>query len=221
MNKKNKIIAPSILSANFSKLGEEIQAIEKAGADWVHVDVMDGHFVPNITIGPLVVEAVKKVTNLPIDVHLMIENPGNYIPQFVKAGADYVSIHVEEGYHLDRNLNMIKELGAHPSVAINPATPLNSLEQILDITDMILLMTVNPGFGGQKFIGYCEDKIKKLRAMIDNHPRDIILEIDGGVKPDNIEKLSKLGTDAFVSGSAIFNSDDYQKTISLMKDKIN
>lgn len=162
MNKKNKIIAPSILSADFSKLGEEIKAIEKAGADWVHVDVMDGHFVPNITIGPLIVEAVKKVTTLPLDVHLMIENPGDYIPEFVKAGADYISIHVEEGYHLDRNLNLIKELGAHPSVAINPATPLHSLEQILDITDMILLMTVNPGFGGQNLLVIAKKKLKNF-----------------------------------------------------------
>lgn len=215
-----KKIAPSILSADFSKLGEEIKAVEEAGADWIHVDVMDGHFVPNITIGPMIVEAVKRVTSLPIDVHLMIENPQNYIESFSKAGADYISIHVEEGYHLDRNLNLIRECGAKPSIAINPSTPLSTLEHGLEIAEMVLLMTVNPGFGGQKFVPYCKEKIHQLRKIIDQSGRNILLEIDGGVKPDNIEELSKLGADVFVAGSAVFGSENYKETISLMKNKI-
>lgn len=215
-----KLIAPSILSADFGHLASEIESIEKAGADWVHVDVMDGHFVPNITIGPLVVEAVKKVTKLPIDVHLMIENPQNFVGDFIKAGADMVSVHVEEGYHLDRTLQLIRELGAKPAVAINPATSLTLLENILPIVDMVLLMTVNPGFGGQKFIPYCVDKIKALRKMIDAQAPQVLLEIDGGVKVDNIGSLSKAGADVFVAGSAIFNSDDIPKTIAQMKKEI-
>lgn len=215
-----KIIAPSILSADFSRLGEEVQAIEKAGADWVHFDVMDGHFVPNITIGPLVLEAVKKVTTLPLDVHLMIKNPQNYIHDFVKAGADWVSIHIEEGYHHDRTLNQIKELGAKASIVLNPGTSLSSIDSILDIVDMVLIMTVNPGFGGQKFIPYCKEKIKKLREIIDERKLKALIEVDGGIKPDNISELSKLGADVFVAGSAIFSSPDYQKTIHAMKSKI-
>lgn len=216
-----KLIAPSILSADFSKLGEEVKAIEQAGADLIHVDVMDGHFVPNITIGPLVVAAVKKVTKLPLDVHLMIENPQNYIKDFIEAGANYVSVHVEEGYHLDRTLNHIRELGGKPSIAINPATSLSKLDHVLELIDMVLLMTVNPGFGGQKFISYCKNKIKKLRKMIDDSGRKILLEVDGGVKLDNIAELSQLGADAFVSGSGIFGTKDYQKTIKEMQKLIS
>lgn len=212
-----KLIAPSILSADFSKLGEEIRAVEAAGADWIHVDVMDGHFVPNITIGPMIVEAVKKVTKLPIDVHLMIEKPENFIEDFIKAGANYVSIHLEEGYHLDRTLNRIRELGAKPGLVLNPATPATLALPLFDVTDMILVMTVNPGFGGQKFIGYCKKKIQDMRKLIDASGKKIILEVDGGVKEDNIGELSRMGAEVFVSGSAIFKSKDYKKTISEMK----
>ena len=218
--KTKKLIAPSILSADFGRLGEEVKAVEAAGADWIHVDVMDGHFVPNITIGPVVVKAVRRATKLPVDVHLMIENPQLYIPEFVKAGADCVSVHVEEGTHLDRTLNLIRELGAKPSVAINPATPLSAIEPVLEIVDMVLLMTVNPGFGGQKFIPYTLEKVKALRKMIDAKKRPIILEVDGGVKVENIGELSKAGADAFVTGSAIFHSKNYQETISKMRKEI-
>lgn len=215
-----KLIAPSILSADFSKLGEEIRAVEAAGCDWVHVDVMDGHFVPNITIGPQVVEAIRQVTKLPIDVHLMIENPDKFIPDFIKAGANWVSVHVEEGYHLDRSLNLIRDLGAHPSIAVNPATPLSAIRSVLPLCDMVLLMTVNPGFGGQKFILYCRDKIVELKKEITSKKLSTLIEIDGGVKTDNIGNLSSLGVDVFVAGSAIFGSSSYKKTIEEMKKQI-
>ena len=187
----------------------------------MHVDVMDGHFVPNITIGPLIVEAVKKVTKLPVDVHLMIENPQNFVEDFIKAGADYVSVHVEQGYHLDRTLNQITELGAKPAVVLNPATPVSIVESVLDIVEMVLLMTVNPGFGGQKFIPYCKEKIRELRKLIDASGNSVLLEVDGGVKTDNIGELAKLGADVFVAGSAIFGSKDYKKTITEMKKAIS
>lgn len=216
-----KLIAPSILSADFSKLGEEIRAVEFAGADLIHIDVMDGHFVPNLTVGPLVVEAVKKTTNLPLDVHLMIENPQNFVSDFIKAGANYVSIHVEEGYHLDRTLNLIRDLGAKPAIALNPATPLSTMAPVLGLVDMVLVMTVNPGFGGQKFIGYCRKKIKDLKKLIENEKAKAVIEIDGGVKLDNIAELSRLGADIFVAGSAVFGSKDYKKTITEMKKFIN
>jgi len=215
-----KLIAPSILSADFSKLGEEIQTVEKAGADIIHVDVMDGHFVPNITIGPLIVEAVKRVTDLPIDVHLMIENPDQLIESFAKAGASHISVHVEEGYHLDRTINLIKSFGAKAGVALNPATPIENVYPVLDSVDYILIMTVNPGFGGQKFIPYCRDKIKALRTEIDKRGLDVLIEIDGGIKTDNIGEMSELGTNMFVAGSAIFGSDDYEKTIKEMKSRV-
>src|SRR3990167_6296749 len=211
---KQKLIAPSILSADFSKLGEEIKAVEKADADWIHVDVMDGHFVPNITIGPLVVEAIKKVTKLPIDVHLMIQNPQNYVADFIKAGANYVSIHIEEGTHHDRTLNLIRELGAKPAIAINPATPVTTLEHVLDCVDMILVMSVNPGFGGQKFIPYTKDKIRTLRTMCEVRKKDILIEVDGGVKESNIKELSEVGVNVFVAGSAVFGSSNYAQTIA-------
>jgi ribulose-phosphate 3-epimerase len=215
-----KLIAPSILSADFGRLAEEVKAVEKAGADVIHVDVMDGHFVPNITIGPLVVQAVRKVTKLPIDVHLMIENPQNYIEAFAKAGANWISVHVEEGYHLDRTLALIKDCGAKAGVAINPATPLTSLDTLHKVLDFVLLMTVNPGFGGQKFIPYCKDKIKTLRALINEKKYGYFIEIDGGVKASNIGELSECGADVFVAGSAIFESKNYQDTVRQMKTSI-
>ncbi len=212
-----KKIAPSILSADFANLGAEIQAVEKAGADWIHVDVMDGHFVPNITIGPAVIKSARKVTKLPLDVHLMIENPEKYIPDFRKAGADWISIHPESTPHLQRALAMIRESGAKASVAINPATPLYVLDHVWDDIDMILLMTVNPGFGGQKFIPEMRNKILSVKKKIERTNPKIILEIDGGVNVENIGELAKLGVDVFVAGSAIFESNDYQKTITEMK----
>lgn len=215
-----KLIAPSILSADFSRLGDEIRAVEAAGADWIHVDVMDGRFVPNITVGPVVVEAVKKVTRLPIDVHLMIENPQCTIESFVKAGANVVSVHVEEGYHLDRTLNQIRELGAKAGVVVNPATPVSTVAPVLDIVDVVLLMSVNPGFGGQSFIPYTKKKIQELRGLIDAGKRKVLIEVDGGVKTDIIGELSRLGADVFVAGSAIFGSGDYKKTIAEMKRQI-
>jgi len=212
-----KKIAPSILSADFSCLGDEIRAVEAAGADYVHVDVMDGHFVPNITIGPLVVEAARKVTKLPLDVHLMIENPDNYIPQFSAAGADIIVVHAEATRHLHRTIQLIKSLGKKAGVSLNPATPLNSLDYVLHDLDLVLLMTVNPGFGGQSFIDACLPKIHALRALLDKHGFDAELEVDGGVNLSNIAAISHAGADVFVAGSAVFNSTDYAETISSLK----
>jgi ribulose-phosphate 3-epimerase len=216
-----KLIAPSILSADFGHLADEIKAVEKAGADLIHVDVMDGHFVPNITIGPVVVTAVRKATKLPVDVHLMIENPQDYVEAFIKAGANWVSVHAEEAYHLDRTLALIRDLGAKAGVVLNPATPLTAISEVLGSVDYVLLMTVNPGFGGQKFIPYCRDKIARLRAEIDKRKLDVLIEIDGGVKEGNIGELARFGADVFVAGSAVFESDDYGKTIAKMQKDIN
>ncbi|MBU0506058.1 MAG: ribulose-phosphate 3-epimerase [bacterium] len=215
-----KLIAPSILSADFAKLAEDVQAVEQAGADIIHVDVMDGHFVPNITIGPLVVSSLKKTTKLPFDVHLMIENPEKYIGAFAKAGADWISVHQETGYHLDRTINLIKDHGVKAGIALNPATPLDTITDVLGLLDFVLLMTVNPGFGGQKFIPYCKNKISQLKDIRDKHYPDLLIEIDGGVTTENIGELSQCGTNVFVAGSAIFNSEDYKQTISLMKSKL-
>jgi ribulose-phosphate 3-epimerase len=210
-------IAPSILSADFSRLGDEIRAIEVGGADYVHVDVMDGHFVPNITIGPLVVEAVRKVTDLPLDVHLMIENPDQYIPDFAKAGADIITVHYEAVPHLHRTVQLIHSLGKKAGVSLNPATPVSSLEVILDELDLVLLMSVNPGFGGQNFIPSCLPKIEALRKEIDRRGLHVELEIDGGVKPANIGAIAGAGADVFVAGSAVFGTPDYQATIAELR----
>lgn len=215
-----KLIAPSILSADFSRLGDEIQAVESAGADWIHVDVMDGHFVPNITIGPIVVEAARKVTTLPLDVHLMIENPERYISDFVAAGADLIAVQVETCAHLNRTIQMIKEFDIRAGVVLNPSTPLISIEWILDVVDFVMVMSVNPGFGGQTFIPNSLDKIRKLRQMINERERNILIEIDGGVKENNIKSISDAGVDVFVAGSAIFNSPDYKKTIDRFRELI-
>ena len=209
-----KLIAPSILSADFARLGEEIKAVETAGADWIHVDVMDGHFVPNITIGPLVVDAVRNITKLPLDVHLMIENPDQYIPDFAKAGADLISVQVEACVHLNRSLSLIKDAGLRAGVVLNPSTPLTSIEWEMDNLDFVMLMSVNPGFGGQKFIPQTLDKVRALRQMIDARGHSTLIEIDGGVNLNTIGEISAAGVDVFVAGSAIFGSDDYQQTIA-------
>lgn len=212
-----KKIAPSILSADFCRLGEEIKAVEAAGADYIHIDVMDGHFVPNITIGPLVVDAIRKITSLPLDVHLMIENPERYIPDFAAAGADIIVVHAEASIHLHRSIQLIKSLGKKAGVSLNPATPLNYLEYVLADLDLVLLMTVNPGFGGQSFIEESIPKIKALRAMLDKRGLEAELEVDGGVKTDNIARISHAGADVFVAGSAVFGSGDYLATIKALK----
>jgi ribulose-phosphate 3-epimerase len=216
-----RLIAPSILSADFSKLGDEIKAVEAAGVDWIHADVMDGHFVPNITIGPLIVEAVKRVTDLPIDVHLMIENPDNYISAFAEAGASYISVQVETCIHLNRTVQRIKDCGARAGVVLNPATSLSSLEWILDEVDYVLIMSVNPGFGGQAFIPSSLDKIKALRQQIQARGLSVLIEVDGGVNENTIAAIASAGTDVFVAGSAIFGSKDYQKTVQRFRQKIS
>lgn len=212
-----KKIAPSILSADFSRLGEELRAIELAGADYVHIDVMDGHFVPNITIGPLIVEAARRVTALPLDVHLMIENPDCYIPGFAAAGADIIVVHAEAVNHLHRTVQLIRSLGKKAGVSLNPATSLNCLEYVLDDLDLVLLMTVNPGYGGQSFIDACLPKVHSLRAMLDRRGCEAELEVDGGVKVSNIAAIAHAGADVFVAGSAVFGSSDYAATIAEMK----
>jgi len=210
-----KLIAPSILSADFSILGEEIKAVEAAGADWIHVDVMDGHFVPNITIGPLVVEAVRRVTALPLDIHLMIENPDQYVEAFAQAGgsSSYVTVHPEACCHLHRTVQAIKDQGAKAGVALNPSTPLSVLEWILEDVDLVLVMSVNPGFGGQKFIPQALQKIRDLNSMIDAKGLPILIAVDGGVNKGTIQQVSEAGANVFVAGSAIFGSSDYRDTI--------
>jgi ribulose-phosphate 3-epimerase len=215
-----KYIAPSILSADFSKLGDEIRSVEDAGADWIHVDVMDGHFVPNITIGPLVVEAAKRVTSLPIDVHLMIENPDRYIIDFTKAGADLISVQAETCVHLNRTIQMIKESGPRAGVVLNPSTPLSSIDWVVEYVDFVMIMSVNPGFGGQDFIPNSLNKVKALRRMIRDRGLSTLIEIDGGVKEQNIKNISDAGVDVFVAGSAIFKSPDYKKTIDRFRELI-
>jgi ribulose-phosphate 3-epimerase len=212
-----KKIAPSILSADFSRLGDEVRAVAAAGADYIHVDVMDGHFVPNITIGPLVVEAVRKVTDLPLDVHLMIEQPDLYIPEFASAGADIIVVHAEATRHLHRTVQLIRSLGKRAGVSLNPATSLHSLDYILEDLDLVLLMTVNPGFGGQSFIEECLPKIHALRGILDKRGLEAELEVDGGIKTDNIDRISRAGADVFVAGSAVFGSGDYAATIAELK----
>lgn len=207
-------IAPSILSADFAKLGEEIIAVEKGGADYIHVDVMDGHFVPNITIGPLIVEAIRPVTKLPLDVHLMIENPDQYIEAFAKAGADYITVHVEACRHLHRTIQNIKSFGVKAGVVLNPATPVESIQHILGDIDMVLLMSVNPGFGGQKFIPEVLPKIKKVKQMAVEKGVEIEIEIDGGVNPETAKLCIEAGANVLVAGSAIYNQADYAKAIS-------
>jgi ribulose-phosphate 3-epimerase len=215
------LIAPSILSADFARLGEDVQAVLDAGADIVHFDVMDNHFVPNLTIGPLICEALRKHgIEAPIDVHLMVEPVDRIIPDFAKAGASYITFHPEASRHIDRSLALIREEGCKAGLVFNPATPLDCLNYVIDKVDMVLLMSVNPGFGGQKFIPAALDKLREARKIIDQSGLDIRLEIDGGVKVDNIGEIAAAGADTFVAGSAIFGSDDYATTIAAMKENI-
>jgi ribulose-phosphate 3-epimerase len=216
-----KKICPSILAADFTKLGEEVRDIEDAGADIIHCDIMDGHFVPNISYGPEIVSQVKQITKLPLDVHLMINDPQLYIEDFRNAGADYISIHYENNYHVNRLINQIKELGAKAGVVLNPATPVEVLDSVLEYCDFVLLMSVNPGFGGQKFISNVKDKVKNLKAMITGRGLDCPIEIDGGVGLENIGELSKAGVDMFVCGSSIFKAPDRKEVIAKMRDLIS
>lgn len=210
-------IAPSILSANFSRLADEIHDVEKGGADYIHVDVMDGHFVPNITIGPLIVEAIRPVTNLPLDVHLMIENPDLYIPQFSRAGADIISVHVEACRHLHRTIHMIKSEGVKVGVVLNPHTPVSMIEHVIDDVDLVLLMTVNPGFGGQAFIPNILPKIQQVSQMVREKNLQVEIEVDGGINPKTAKECIEAGANVLVAGSAIFNAKDRKEAISAIR----
>ena len=211
------LIAPSILSANFGRLAEAVNQVEAAGADWIHIDVMDGHFVPNLTVGPPIVEALRKVTSLPLDVHLMMTNPDAFIGEFADAGADYLTVHVETCPHLHRTLQSIKERQVKAGVTLNPATSVSTLEQIISDVDLILVMSVNPGFGGQKFIASSLDKISRVRQMLNQARNSGLLEVDGGVNLENAGSIINAGADVLVSGSAIFGSEDFTKTIQQMR----
>jgi ribulose-phosphate 3-epimerase len=211
-------IAPSILSADFSRLGEEVRAVEKAGADYIHVDVMDGHFVPNLTIGPLIVQAVRRIATVPLDVHLMICDPDRYIEAFAKAGAGILTVHAEAATHLHRTVHFIKALGVKAGVSLNPATPLDVLDYVLDDLDMVVLMTVNPGFEGQAFIPGVVPKIRRLREKLDERGLSAEIEVDGGIGPDTIGPAAAAGATVFVAGSAVFYSGDYAGTIRRMRD---
>lgn len=213
-------LAPSILSADFSRIGEAVQMLEEAGADWIHIDVMDGHFVPNLTLGPQAVASLKKKTRLPIDVHLMVDNPGFFIPLFHEAGADWISIHVEASTHLHRDITLIKELGSKAGIALNPATPILLISDVLRELDYILVMSVNPGFGGQRFVDSTHQKIRQLKNWISGQKLSIPIEVDGGVNPDNAESLIRDGAEILVVGAAIFAAADPRQVISRFKEII-
>ncbi len=215
-----KMLAPSLLSANFSNLEKEIRKVEMAGVDLIHCDIMDGKFVPNITFGPIVVKAVKKITRLPLDVHLMIEKPDNFLEDFAKAGADYLTVHQEEVVHLHRTITKIKELGIKAGVALNPSTPVNSLCEILEFVDIVLVMSVNPGFGGQKFIESSIKKVRDLKSIREENNYKYLIEVDGGVDTDTIKNLKNAGVDIFVAGSAIFSKDNVTAAALELKNMI-
>ncbi len=222
MSRSSCVIAPSILSANFARLGEEVDAVIAAGAEWVHFDVMDNHYVPNLTIGPLVCEALRKHgVSAPIDVHLMVKPVDRIIPDFAKTGASLISFHPEASEHVHRTIQLIHASGCKAGLVFNPATPLDYLDHVLDELDLVLIMSVNPGFGGQQFIPSALDKLRRVRGMIDRSGRDIRLEVDGGVKVDNIAEIARAGADTFVAGSAIFGQADYAAVIAAMKQAVS
>ncbi|RAZ70036.1 ribulose-phosphate 3-epimerase [Planococcus maitriensis] len=210
-------IAPSILAADFAKLGQEVQEVEKAGADWIHIDVMDGHFVPNITMGPIVVDALRPLTELPLDVHLMIENPDRYIEDFAKAGADYITVHVEACPHLHRTIQLIRSFGVKPGVVLNPHTPIETIQHVLEDIDLVLFMTVNPGFGGQKFIQSVVPKVAALSQLIKDKGLSVDIQIDGGINEETIVPCAQAGANVFVAGSAIFGKQDRTQALQAIK----
>ncbi|RMH39256.1 MAG: ribulose-phosphate 3-epimerase [Deltaproteobacteria bacterium] len=214
---RRTIVAPSILSADFGRLADEVRAVDAGGADWIHVDVMDGHFVPNLTIGPPIVRAVRAATDLPLDVHLMISNADAFLDAYATAGADVITVHAEACTHLHRTVQAIRALGKRAGVALNPATPLCAVEHVLDDVDLVLVMSVNPGFGGQKFIESALSKIRKLRGLIDDGGLDVRIEVDGGIKVDNVAAVTAAGADVVVSGSGVFGADDYADTIAQLR----
>ena len=214
-------LAPSILSADFARLLEDVKKVENAGCEYLHIDVMDGHFVPNITLGPAIIKSLRKDVNMVFDAHLMIENPDQYIKEFVDAGCDLIVVHQEACKHLHRTIQNIKSYGIKAGVALNPATPIETIKYILEDIDMVLIMTVNPGFGGQSFIESMIPKIKELKSLIDKKGLKVDIQVDGGIKPDNVDKVVKAGANIIVAGSAIFNSDDIQNTVDLFRKKSN
>ncbi|MBS4203830.1 ribulose-phosphate 3-epimerase [Lederbergia citrea] len=214
-------IAPSILAADFSKLADEIKEVELGGADYIHIDIMDGHFVPNITMGPMIVEAVKKVTSLPLDVHLMIKNPEQYVKAFADAGADFITVHIEADPHIHRTLQEIRRLGAKPGVVLNPGTPTSTITSVLEEVDMILLMTVNPGFGGQSFIDAVLPKIREVKDMVELKQLNIEIEVDGGINAETANMCKDAGANVFVAGSAIFNNQDRQAAIQEIRSRLS
>ncbi len=215
---KHMLISPSILSADFTRLGEEVRAVQEAGADWIHIDVMDGHFVPNITIGPIVVSAVKKIADIPLDVHLMISDPDAYLEHFHAAGADILTVHPEATHHLHRTLTRIRELGMRTGAALNPSTGLEVVEYVLAELDVVMIMTVNPGFGGQSFIPSMIPKVRALRKLIEKTGRDILIEVDGGVSPKTAPDLAQAGADVFVAGTAVFGNPPYGEIIRKLRE---